>query len=474
MIDEERCADIIAAISTPVGEGGIGIIRLSGAKSWDIVSGIFKPLSSVSKEKDFPRSHYLYYGHIKEAGRILDEVLVSFMKAPRTYTRENIVEINCHGGVVLLGLVLELVLKKGARLAEPGEFTKRAFLNGRIDLVQAESVLNIIQAKTKKALDLAAEHLDGKLSFKIGALRARIIDLLVRIEAVADFPEEDLTETELVLKEMLSGHLKEILADLEAMINGAEQGRIINEGLKTAIIGRPNVGKSSLLNALLREKRAIVTEIPGTTRDLLDEYLNLQGVPLRIIDTAGIQKTRNIVEQEGIKRSKKILREADLVLLVVDAAAGITEEDKIIFALLNDRNDRSDQHVIIVVNKIDCGDCISEKELASYFPAVNLVKTAAIYQRGLEELEKKILDMVFCGKVKSQESILIFNLRQKKRLDAVFSALKYASEAVREGMPLDLVAIDLREALEALSEVTGETVSEEIISKIFENFCIGK
>ncbi|MGI6097546.1 MAG: tRNA uridine-5-carboxymethylaminomethyl(34) synthesis GTPase MnmE [Dethiobacteria bacterium] len=455
--------DTICAISTPIGEGGISIVRLSGEKAWDIVMEIF--YYKKQKKINSPRSHHLYYGIIKDGNTVLDEVLVSFMKAPHTYTRENMAEINCHGGIVPVRQVLELLLRKGARLAEPGEFTKRAFLNGRIDLIQAESVLNIVNAKTKKALTTAMQQLDGRLSAEIKKLRAETVEVLAEIEAVHDYPEDDLEEMDF---EYASQRLQNIVIKLRKMIDGADQGRIIHEGLKTAIIGRPNVGKSSLLNALLRQQRAIVTDIPGTTRDLLEEYLNLKGIPLRIIDTAGIQDTEDIVEKHGIQRSKEVIRAADLILFVLDASEGITESDLVIFELIEE------QPALLVLNKIDLGNNISKEELNKCFPGFDFQKTAVTKGLGLEELEAKIVEMVFKGKANTPDSNLVFNLRQKKRLEVAYAHFNAALNEVAKRTPLDLVAIDIREAWNALGELTGETLSEAVINKIFEQFCVGK
>ncbi|WP_009609559.1 tRNA uridine-5-carboxymethylaminomethyl(34) synthesis GTPase MnmE [Caldanaerobacter subterraneus] len=457
--------DTIAAISTSPGEAGIGIVRISGDRALDIISRIFRPY----KKKDVKnvKTHTLHYGHIvdPDTGEVYDEVLVSIMKKPNTYTREDIVEINCHGGIVVTSKILELVLKQGARLAEPGEFTKRAFLNGRIDLSQAEAVIDIITAKTMLANKYAQKQLSGYLGQKMRKLKDRMMELLAHLLALIDFPEDDVDELE---RWQMLESAKEILKEIEKLIASAESGRIIREGLKTAIIGKPNVGKSSLLNALLKENRAIVTDIPGTTRDIIEEYLNVKGIPIRLIDTAGIRDTDELVEKIGVERSKEVLGEADLVLFVIDASRELSKEDYEIFDILTGKN------IIFVLNKIDLPKKIDEEELRNLTKDGIIVEVSTVKKIGLEKLEETIYNLVFKGNVTIGNEEIITNTRHK---EALINAKKYMEsvvEAIEKGYSEDLITIDLNSALNEIGKITGETATEDVIDQIFERFCVGK
>ena len=457
--------DTIAAISTPLGEGGIGIVRISGKNAADIAGKIFRPGSKINFINENRR---LIYGHIVDENELeIDEVLLCYMKGPQTYTREDIVEIHCHGGIVPLRKVLEQVLARGARLAQPGEFTKRAFLNGRLDLAQAESIIDIIRSKTDRGLSLAVSLLKGNLSKRITEIQNRILGLLARVEANIDFPEEDLEETagEAIIQEG-----EEILKELAEMISSADKGRVYREGISTIIIGNTNVGKSSLLNALLRENRAIVTDIPGTTRDLIEEIINIQGIPLRIIDTAGLRETTDFVEKIGVERTRETIDKADLVLVVLDAIRGLNSEDRAILELIKDKK------ALILINKIDVAE---EKIRIKESDVWKLVEKpvlwiSALKGIGIDRLEKEIFEMVTGGQVTGSDAVLVANIRHKEVLERSARHLQEAINGARQALPVDIVAIDLREAWEALGEITGSTATEDLLDRIFEDFCIGK
>lgn len=456
--------DTIAAISTPLGEGGIGIVRISGPQAVKIIKTLFR-----AKRGDWSNngSHRLIYGHITERnGDVVDEVLLTFMKAPHTYTREDVVEINCHGGIVPLRKILELVLSRGARLAEPGEFSKRAFLNGRLDLAQAESVIDVIRSKTEAGLKLAVSQLKGELSKKITALQDRLLGLLAQVEANIDFPEDDLEEA---TGQSIIRSGEDLLEEIKELIRGAETGKIYREGISTIIIGKPNVGKSSLLNALLRENRAIVTDIPGTTRDIIEEVINIRGIPLKIIDTAGLHETEDIVEKIGVERTREMIGRADLVLLVLDAATGLADEDIAITELIGEKK------AIFIVNKVDVEETrITGNEverLAGKQPALWI---SAREEKGLDVLEEKIVEMVLGGQVFGSDTVMVANIRHKQALEKAARHLKEAVHGIKEMVPVDVVAIDLRTAWEALGEITGSTVTEDLLDRIFADFCIGK
>lgn len=442
--------DTIAAISTPIGEGGIGIVRMSGPDARSIAQNLFdKTLSD----------HRIIYGHIldPESAEIIDEVLVSFMASPHTYTREDIVEINCHGGIVPLQQILALVLKGGARLAEPGEFTLRAFLNGRIDLSQAESVLDIIQSKTHASLRLAVEGLGGRFSEQIRTLRSELLSVLAYLTARIDFPEDEVEEQDVI------GPVQDAREELTKLIDSADAGMIYRHGIRTAIVGRPNVGKSSLLNRLLRESRAIVTPIPGTTRDTLEEIVNLKGVPFVLVDTAGIAKSADPVETLGIERSCEAIEHAELVLLVLDTSQPLNEEDTEIIYLLEGKT------VLVAANKSDLTTIASLGDLT--WP---VIRTSALTSDGINEFESKMVDIALGGKVTSSDAFFVTNIRHKEALQRAANHLAEVQASLEADMPDDFATIDLTAALNALGEITGETVTEDLLETIFSQFCIGK
>jgi len=453
--------DTIVAISTPIGEGAIGIVRLSGKDALNIASKIF--VSPKGKDIKKVSSHTIHYGYIvdPENGEKIDEVLVSVMRAPYTYTREEIVEFNCHGGVVPLRRVLEIIIKQGARLAKAGEFTMRAFLNGRIDLSQAEATIDLIKAKTDRSSRIAIEQLRGILKEKINIIKDKITNIAVQIEAYIDFPEEEIEFMNII---QLRESIKEIIKALENLSYTYKEGRFFKDGLSVAIIGRPNVGKSSLLNTLLQKNRVIVTEIPGTTRDVIEEFINLNGVPLRIMDTCGIREAFNIAESEGVKRSLRVAKEADLILAVFDISEQLKEEDRFVIEKIDK------EKTIIVLNKIDLPEKVSEKE----FPKkVKKVKISAKTGKGIGLLKKEIERNVLKGGI-SSDGVIIVNLRHKIAIDNAVSALKKADKALSNSMPFEIIAIEIKDAIESLGEITGEVTTEDILNKIFNQFCIGK
>ena len=449
--------DTIAAISTPLGEGGIGIVRLSGPEASPIVRALFRP---YRREQEL-RSYRLHYGHIIDPanGAVVDEVLVSFMRAPHSYTRQDVVEINCHGGIVPLRQVLQLTLAAGARLAGPGEMTLRAFLNGRIDLAQAEAVLDIVQAKTNAALRVAVNQLTGHLSSQVRTLRARLVDVLAYLEATIDFVEDEIPFRD------IGPDLAELEAELTALLAEAQQGLIYRQGLRAAIVGRPNVGKSSLLNALLRVSRAIVTPIPGTTRDTLEESCNLQGIPLALVDTAGIRATEDLIGQLGVERSQQALAQADLVLLVVDGSEPLQDEDWEIARLIRTRP------ALVVINK---QDLIQRVDVEGFLPQASRVHLSALTGEGLATLEQAIVDLVLSGRVLSSPTPLVSNPRHQALLQQAREGVRAAQATLAQGLPNDFVVIDLTEAVATLGQITGQTASEELLESIFANFCVGK
>jgi len=455
----------IAAISTAPGEGGIGIVRISGSDSLKILDKIFK--SSKNKDTMEFSTYNIRYGDIidPENGSVIDEVLVSYMKSPNTYTKEDVVEINCHGGTIPVKRILETVLKNGAMLAEPGEFTKRAFLNGRIDLSQAEAVIDMIRSKTEKSMDAALLQLQGSLSKKLRDIRERLVDIMSHVEASIDFPEDDIEE---VLFKKLESECIDILEQIEDMIQTSDTGKILREGLNTVIIGKPNVGKSSLLNALLEENRAIVTSVPGTTRDIIHEYLNIKGVPVNITDTAGIRETCDEVEKIGVERTKEYFSKADLIIFVLDSSDSFTKEDEQIFELIGDKK------CIILINKVDLPTKLDRDVAQKYGSGKTVIDISIKSGKGIESLKDEIYDMVYRGEIKHTSEVLVTNVRHKDLLVKAKHALENAVYTLKESMPLDLVSIDIRECLERIGEITGETVQEDIINRIFTQFCIGK
>ena len=453
--------DTIAAISTPRGEGGIGIVRISGKEAFEILAKIFKPKSKkkISELKSFT----INYGMIYNNDEIVDEVLVSILRAPNTYTKENIVEINCHGGYVITQKVLETVLRHGARHSEIGEFTRRAFLNGRIDLTQAEAVLDIIHGKTEKSVSLSLNQLRGDLKEQIATLKLLLLDVAAHINVVLDYPEEGIDDP---LPTNLVDNLNFVMDTANLLIKSYDKGKMIKEGIKTAIVGKPNVGKSSILNSVLREERAIVTHVPGTTRDIIEEIINLNGIPLILVDTAGIRKTEDIVEHLGIEKSKKMMEDADLILFVIDASKKINEEDMAIHEKIKTEN------VIGIINKIDISENI---DISSLHKVKNWIEISAKDNIGIEEMEKKIYSFIVSEDIKeNSEKLIITNIRHKTALEKTKDAINNIFETINTGLPMDLIAVDLKEALDSLSEVTGEISSEDLLDHIFKNFCVGK
>ncbi|MCR4436534.1 MAG: tRNA uridine-5-carboxymethylaminomethyl(34) synthesis GTPase MnmE [Clostridiales bacterium] len=455
--------DTIAAISTPQGTGGIGIVRISGEKAFAIAGKVFRGKKPFEQLK----SHTVSLGKIidPQSGAMVDEVLLSKMVKPHTYTREDIVEINCHGGTAVIRKILELVIKEGARLAEPGEFTKRAFLNGRIDLSQAEAVIDLINSKTKESSRAAAAQLEGKLSRKLKAARDRLIELIAHMEVTFDYPEHDIEE---VTGREVYRETKEIKETLCELARGFEKGRILREGLNAVIVGRPNVGKSSLLNELSGKNRAIVTDIPGTTRDVIEEYIDMNGIPVRIVDTAGIRETSDVVEKIGVERTQKEINEADLVIMMVDAAEGIKEEDWAILQTVRDKK------LVVLINKVDLAEqrVIGEIEekLAGYGP----IRTSIKEEKGLDQLENAITRLFVKGEINPNSEVLVTNVRHKSLMDDAVRSLSEAMASYEAGMPLDCIAIDIKNAAESLGQITGESVSEDVMHRIFSRFCVGK
>ena len=452
--------DTIAAISTPRGEGGIGIIRISGDKSFEILDRIFNT-KNPNRDLGFYKFNY---GFIHDNGKIIDEVMAVRMKAPKTYTCEDVVEINCHGGHLISEKVLELVLKNGARHAEQGEFTKRAFMNGRIDLSQAEAVMDIIQGKTEKSISLSLEQLRGDLRDKIASFKKALLDVTAHVNVVLDYPEEGIDDP---LPSNLRENLENVYAEADRLISSYDKGKKIKEGIKTVIAGKPNVGKSTLLNSLLKEERAIVTHIPGTTRDVIEEIINIKGIPLVLTDTAGIRKTEDIVENIGVEKSKKFIENADLVLLVLDASRELESEDREVIEEIQNHNKKT----IVLLNKIDLERKIELEE----FNLENILEISAKDNIGIEDMEERIYSYIVEENVEdSSEKLIITNIRHKTALEKTKDAIRNIFETIDAGMPMDLISVDLKEALDSLSEITGEISSEDILDHVFGNFCVGK
>lgn len=457
--------DTIAAISTPPGEGAISIVRLSGEEAIAIADRIFQAGNKTLAQVP---SHTIHYGHIvdPEESRLMDEVMLSVMKKPRTFTREDVVEINCHGGIVVVNQLLQLVLRQGARLAEPGEFTKRAFLNGRVDLSQAEAVMDLIRAKTDKAMNLAVNQLDGNLSHLIRTLRQEILETLAQVEVNIDYPEYD--DVEELTTRLLLEKATMVKGQIQALLATAQQGKILREGLSTAIIGRPNVGKSSLLNHLLREEKAIVTDIAGTTRDVIEEYVNVRGVPLKLIDTAGIRETEDVVEKIGVERSRKALAEAELILLVLNQSEGLTQEDKQLLELT------AGSRRIILLNKTDLEPKLAPAELAQYAADEPIFSVSVLTSEGLDQLEQAIADLFFGGKTTDKDASYLSNTRHIALLENAVQSLSEVIQGIEAGMPVDLVQIDMTRCWDYLGEVVGDSVKDELITQLFSQFCLGK
>ena len=452
--------DTIAAISTPKGEGGIAIIRISGDKSFEILDKIF-----VKKNPNANLGFYkLNYGFIKDGEKTVDEVMAVRLKAPKSYTCEDIVEINCHGGTLVSEKVLELVLRNGARHAESGEFTKRAFMNGRIDLSQAEAVMDIIQGKTEKSVSLSLDQLRGDLRDKVNQFKKALLDITAHVNVVLDYPEEGIDDP---LPAELRNNLEKVYEEANRLIDSYDTGKKIKEGIKTVIVGKPNVGKSTLLNALLHEERAIVTHVAGTTRDVIEEIINIKGVPLVLVDTAGIRKTDDIVENIGVEKSKQFIGKADLVLLVLDASKELENEDIEVINQIKENKKK----VIVLLNKIDLNKKIN---LAGH-NLENIVEISAKDNIGIEDMQEKIYSYIVEEDVEnSSEKLIITNIRHKTALEKTKDAIKNIFETIDIGLPMDLISVDLKEALDSLSEITGEISSEDILDHVFGNFCVGK
>lgn len=451
--------DTIAAIATPLGEGAIGIVRLSGQQARPIIQRIFK-----GKDLNQVASHTLNYGHIidPKTEQVLDEVMVGIMHSPKTFTREDVVEINTHGGIAVTNEILQLVIREGARLAEPGEFTKRAFLNGRVDLTQAEAVMDLIRAKTDKAMGIALKQLDGSLSTLIRSIRQEILTTLAQVEVNIDYPEYD--DVEEMTTALMREKTKEFETLLSNLLKTAKRGKILREGLATAIIGRPNVGKSSLLNTLLREEKAIVTDIAGTTRDVIEEYVNLKGVPLKLIDTAGIRDTDDIVEKIGVERSRKALNEADLILLVLNWSESLTEQDRILLDISKNSNR------IILLNKTDLPQALDLSELPE-----DVIPISVLKNDNINHIEDRINQLFFDNAgIVEQDATYLSNARHITLIEKAVDSLHAVNQGLELGMPVDLLQVDMTHTWEILGEIVGDAAPDELITQLFSQFCLGK
>ncbi|MBE5676007.1 tRNA uridine-5-carboxymethylaminomethyl(34) synthesis GTPase MnmE [Staphylococcus sp. SS87] len=456
--------DTITSISTPMGEGAIGIVRLSGPQAVEIADKLYKGKHLL---KDVP-SHTINYGHIidPDTKEVVEEVMVSILRAPKTFTREDIIEINCHGGILTINRVLELTMTHGARMAEPGEFTKRAFLNGRIDLSQAEAVMDFIRSKTDRASKVAMNQIEGRLSDLIKKQRQSILEILAQVEVNIDYPEYD--DVEDATTEFLLERSKEIKQEINRLLDTGAQGKIMREGLSTVIVGKPNVGKSSMLNNLIQDNKAIVTEVAGTTRDVLEEYVNVRGVPLRLVDTAGIRETEDIVEKIGVERSRKALSQADLILFVLNNNEALTQEDYTLYEVVKNED------VIVIVNKMDLEQNIDIDEVKKMIGDTPLIQTSMLKQEGIDELEIQIRDLFFGGEVQNQDMTYVSNSRHISLLKQARQTIQDAIDAAESGVPMDMVQIDLTRTWEILGEIIGETASDELIDQLFSQFCLGK
>lgn len=456
--------DTITSISTPMGEGAIGIVRLSGPEAVEIGDKLYK---GKKKLKDVP-SHTINYGHIidPETDEVVEEVMISVLRAPKTFTREDIIEINCHGGILTINRILELTMTHGARMAEPGEYTKRAFLNGRIDLSQAEAVMDFIRSKTDRASKVAMNQIEGRLSDLIKRQRQSILEILAQVEVNIDYPEYD--DVEDATTEFLLAQSKKIKNEIDQLLETGTQGKIMREGLSTVIVGKPNVGKSSMLNNLIQDNKAIVTEVAGTTRDVLEEYVNVRGVPLRLVDTAGIRDTEDIVEKIGVERSRKALSEADLILFVLNNNEPLTEEDRTLYEVIKNED------AIVIVNKTDLERRLDIEEVKTMIGDTSLIQTSMLKQEGIDELELQIRDLFFGGEVQNQDMTYVSNSRHISLLKQARQTIQDAIDAAEAGIPMDMVQIDLTCTWEILGEIIGESASDELINQLFSQFCLGK
>ena len=457
--------DTIAAIATAPGIGGIGIIRVSGPEACNVVNRIFHSQQSVPLGERQTRT--IHYGHIvhPKTGKTLDEVIVVLMKGPHSYTAEDVVEIQCHGGFVSVREILKVLLSEGVRQAEEGEFTKRAFLNGRIDLTQAEAIIDIIDAKTEQSLEVAVNQLDGTLSKYIRALRDELIAMIAHLEVTIDYPEEDIEEVS--AQEVRTG-LEPILEKMDTLLATAQRGKLLRDGVMVSIIGRPNAGKSSLMNALLREDRAIVTNIPGTTRDSIEEFLTIQGIPVRLIDTAGIRETEDIVESMGVEKARQYLDKADVVVLVIDGSKPLEPEEQELLQLITNRPS------IIFLNKADQAQCVRKEEIAALGTFTEIVTISAAQGEGMDEMARVITSLVQGGSVQASHEAMLSNVRHITLMEQAKVSLDQSILAIDSGMPIDLIVTDIRAAWELLGDITGESLRESMVDELFKRFCLGK
>ena len=455
--------DTIAAIATAPGEGGIGIVRISGEKSLEVAQSIFKSKSG-KMIKDY-NTRTLIYGKIVDGEKVIDEVLVAYMKGPNSYTAEDVIEINCHGGFISVKKILELILSKGVRIADAGEFTKRAFLNGRIDLSQAEAIIDVIKSKTDMAHEVAQNQLEGSLAKKIKGLRMNVTEVLAHLEVSIDFAEEDVEE---ITYQTLEEKSLELRNEIKKLYDTAESGKILRDGLKTVIVGKPNVGKSSLLNSILGENRAIVTDIAGTTRDVIEEFVNIKGIPLKIVDTAGIRETEDVVEKIGVEKSRESFSTADLVIMVLDASRKLSEEDMEILESIKNKK------TIVLLNKVDLEAQIELEKIKEFVSSDDIIEISALKNQGIEELQDKIESMVYQGSVKNSSNLMITNSRHKDALFKAYESINDAISAIEQRMPYDFIEVDFKNIWDYLGYINGDTVREDLLDTIFANFCIGK
>ena len=455
--------DTIAALSTPYGTGGIGIIRISGEKAFEVTSKIFVSEKSMNDIA----SHTITYGKIVDpmTNDIFDEVLLTKMCKPNTFTREDVVEFNCHGGIVVINRVLELVLRYGARPAEAGEFTKRAFLNGRIDMSQAEAIIDLINSKTVESSKAAISQLEGRLSKRLKEIREILVELLAHIEVTVDYPEHDIEE---ITGEKVYESLNVIKGDLITLAKTFQRGKILREGINVVIAGKPNVGKSSLLNQLVGSTKAIVTDIPGTTRDIIEEYVNIKGIPAKITDTAGIRSTQDIVEKIGVDKAHEAIKEADLIIMVISADTGVLEEDREVL------NSISGNKSLVMINKTDLVDRQQIDKIREQLNADIILEASVINELGIEELEAKISELFISGDIAQNDEVLLTNARHKNLVDQAINAINQALNSFDMGMPLDMVTIDIKNTAELIGQITGESIDEAVMHNIFSRFCLGK
>ncbi len=458
-------SETIAAIATPIGNAGIGKIRISGPDAYDIGDLIFEGVKNKSFKE--VKTYTVHYGFIidPEKKKKIDEVIAIVMKKPYSFTGEDVLEFDCHGGKIPLQKILNIILNNGARMAEPGEFSKRAFLNGRIDLSQAEAIIEIINSKTEKSLDIAVNHLTGKLSEKISYIKNQVVEFLAHLEASIDFPEDEIKGFS---AENIGSRINNIEKEIKKLLSTGKQGKIYREGINTVIVGKPNVGKSSLLNYLLSEKRAIVTEIPGTTRDIIEEYINLKGIPLKIVDTAGIRNTEDKVEKIGVEKTRQSLEKADLVIMLLDVSQGLTSEDFEVYNLIKGKQ------AIIVINKTDLSDKLDKNKIKNKFSEHPIIYASIKKEEGLEKLKKAIIEEIFTEDLKTDQDIFITSIRHHNALKKALESIKNVKKSYQNNMPNDFLTIDLKECLDNLGKITGETVTDDIIDRIFSDFCIGK